>query len=159
MEESQVILYQTEDGRTRIECRFENETVWLSHALLAELFQVTVPTVNEHLKGIYAEGELAPEATIRKFRIVGQEGTREVAREIEHYSLDAILAVGYRVRSHRGTQFRRWATERLREYLVKGFTLDDERLKQGGTKNEYFDELLQRIREIRLPERKTKEPK
>src|SRR4030095_1747465 len=117
--QSSIILYQTEDGRTRIQCRFENETIWLTQALIAELFQITVPTVNEHLKGILAEGELPPEATIRKFRIVRSEGAREVAREIEHYSLPAILAVGYRVRSHRGTQFRQWATARLSEYLVK----------------------------------------
>ncbi|MBL9190682.1 MAG: virulence RhuM family protein [Opitutaceae bacterium] len=126
---SEIILYQTEDGRTRIQCRFENETVWLTQTLMAELFQVTVPTVNEHLKGIYAEGELEAGATIRKFRIVRTEGKREVAREIEHYNLDVVLAVGFRVRSHRGTQFRQWAIGRLNEYLVKGFTMDDERLK------------------------------
>jgi hypothetical protein len=116
---SEIILYQTEDGRTRIQCRFENETLWLTQALISELFQVTVPTVNEHLKGIYAEGELAAKATIRKFRIVRTEGNREVAREIEHYNLDAILAVGFRVRSHRGTQFRQWAIGRLNEYLAE----------------------------------------
>ncbi|TKB85669.1 MAG: hydroxyacid dehydrogenase, partial [Nitrospira sp.] len=127
--QSSIILYQTEDGRTRIQCRFENDTIWLTQAQLAELFQVTVPTVNEHLKGIYIEGELTAGATIRKFRIVRSEGARQVTREIEHYSLPAILAVGYRVRSHRGTQFRQWATARLSEYLVKGFTMDDERLK------------------------------
>jgi len=132
----ELILYQTEDGRTRIQCRFEQETVWLTQALMAELFQVTVPTVNEHLKGIYAERELASEATIRKFRIVRQEGCREVAREIEHYNLDAILAVGFRVRSHRGTQFRQWAIGRLSEYLVKGFTMDDERLKNPPGKGQ-----------------------
>lgn len=108
------ILYQTEDGHTRIECRFENETIWLTQALMAELFQVTVPTVNEHLKGIYADQELRPEATIRNFRIVRREGSRQVSRDIEHYNLQAILAVGFRVRSHRGTQFRQWATAQLR---------------------------------------------
>ena len=107
--QSEMILYQTEDGRTRIQCRFENESIWLTQLLIAELFQVTVPTVNEHLKGIFADGELEAGATIRKFRIVRIEGKREIAREIEHYSLPAILAVGYRVRSHRGTQFRQWA--------------------------------------------------
>jgi len=154
--QSEIILYQTEDGRTRIQCRFENETLWLPQALIAELFQVTVPTVNEHLKGIYAEGELAGGATIRKFRIVRTEGRREVVREIEHYNLDAILAVGYRVRSHRGTQFRQWATARLSEYLVKGFTMDDERLKNppGKGYKDYFDELLERIRDIRSSERR-----
>jgi hypothetical protein len=121
--------------------------------MLSELYQVTVPTINEHLSNIYSERELEPEATIRKFRIVQPEGGRAVARMVDCYNLEAVLAVGYRVRSHRGTQFRRWATERLREYVVKGFTLDDERLKQGGPANEYFDELLQRIREIRLSER------
>ncbi len=127
--QGEIVLYRTEDGRTRVECRFANETLWLSQALIAELFQISVPTVNEHLKNIYEEGELAPGRTIRKFRMVRREGGREVSREIEHYNLDAILAVGYRVRSDRGTQFRRWATERLSEYLVKGFTMDDQRLK------------------------------
>jgi hypothetical protein len=151
-----IILYQTEDGRTRIQCRLENETLWLPQALIADLFQVTVPTVNEHLKGIYAESELATGPTIRKFRIVRLEGSREVARDIEHYNLDAILAVGFRVRSHRGTQFRQWATARLNEYLVKGFTMDDERLKNppGKGQKDYFDELLERIRDIRSSERR-----
>lgn len=150
------VLYQTEDGRTRIECRFEGETLWLTQALMAELFQVTVPTVNEHLKGLLADGEIDPAATIRSFRIVRSEGTRRVAREIEHYSLPAILAVGYRVRSHRGTQFRQWATARLTEYLVKGFAMDDERLKNppGKGQKDYFDELLERIRDIRSSERR-----
>ncbi len=152
----ELLLYQTEDGRTRIQCRFESETIWLSQALIAALFQISVPTVNEHLKGIYDEGELSAEATIRKFRIVRQEGRRQVAREIEHYNLDAILAVGYRVRSHRGTQFRQWATVRLTEYLVKGFVMDDERLKNppGKGRTDYFDELLERIRDIRSSERR-----
>src|SRR5438552_12032522 len=109
--------------------RFEQETIWLTQALISELFQVAVPTVNEHLKSVYAENELDQAATIRKSRIVRQEGARQVTRDIEHYSLPAILAVGYRVRSHRGTQFRQWATARLTEYLVKGFAMDDERLK------------------------------
>lgn len=153
---SSLVLYQTEDGRTRIQCRFQNETVWLSQALIAELFQVTVPTVNEHLKGIFAEGELAAAATIRNFRIVRSEGRREVTRDIEHYNLDAILAVGFRVRSHRGTQFRQWAIGRLNEYLVKGFTMDDERLKNppGRGQKDYFDEQLERIRDIRSSERR-----
>ena len=154
--QSEFILYQTEDGRTRIQCRFENESIWLTQALISELFQVTVPTVNEHLKGIYAEGELAVGATIRKFRIVRIEGRREVTREIEHYNLDAILAVGFRVRSHRGTQFRQWAISRLNEYLLKGFTMDDERLKNppGKGQTDYFDEQLERIRDIRSSERR-----
>jgi len=154
--QSDLILYQTEDGRTRIQCRFENETIWLTQANMAELFQVTVPTVNEHLKGIYDESELLAEATIRNFRIVRIEGKREVARQIEHYSLPAILAVGFRVRNHRGTQFRQWATACLSEFLVKGFTMDDERLKNppGKGQTDYFDELLERIRDIRSSERR-----
>jgi len=154
--QSEIILYQTEDGRTRVQCRFENETLWLTQALIAELFQVTVPTVNEHLKGVFAEGELTAAATIRNFRIVRLEGRREVARDIEHYNLDAILAVGFRVRGHRGTQFRQWAIGRLNEYLVKGFTMDDERLKNppGKGQKDYFDEQLERIRDIRSSERR-----
>ena len=153
---SSIILYQTEDGRTRIECRFEGETLWLTQALIAGLFQKDVRTINEHLANVYDEGELTREATIRNFRIVRREGSREVEREIEHYSLPAILAVGYRVRSHRGTQFRQWATEQLHEYLVKGFTMDDERLKNPPGKGhvDYFDELLARIRDIRSSERR-----
>jgi hypothetical protein len=154
--QSSIILYQTEDGQTRIECRFENDTIWLTQALIAALFDITVPTVNEHLRGIYDEQELDPSPTIRKFRIVRFEGHREVAREIEHYSLSAILAVGYRVRSVRGTQFRQWATARLSEFLVKGFTMDDERLKNppGAGVPDYFDELLERIRDIRASEKR-----
>ena len=154
--QSSLILYQTEDGRTRIQCRFDDETLWLTQALIAELFQKDVRTINEHLVNIFEEGELAREATIRKFRMVRIEGAREVTRDIEHYSLPAILAVGYRVRSHRGTQFRQWATARLTEYLVKGFTMDDERLKNppGKGQTDYFDELLERIRDIRSSERR-----
>jgi len=152
---SELILYQTEDGRTRVQCRLENETLWLTQALIAELFHVTVPTVNEHLKGIFAEGELVAAATIRNFRIVRLEGRREVARAIEHYNLDVILAVGFRVRSQRGTQFRQWASARLSEYLVQGFTMDDERLKNlpGKGQQDYFDVLLERIRDIRSSQR------
>jgi len=151
-----MILFSTEDGRTRIQCRFENETLWLTQALIAELFQIGVNTVNHHLKEIYEEGEQPRKATIRQYRIVRLEGGREVEREIEHYSLPVILAVGYRVRSHRGTQFRQWATARLSEYLLKGFTLDDERLKNppGNGHVDYFDELLERIRDIRASERR-----
>ena len=154
--QSSLILYQTEDGRTRIQCRFEGETVWLSQALMAELFQKDVRTINEHLTNIFAVGELSREATIRKFRIVRREGPRAVVREVEHYNLEAIISVGYRVKSQRGTQFRIWATQRLREYLVKGFTMDDERLKNPPDKGhaDYFDELLERIRDIRASERR-----
>jgi hypothetical protein len=154
--QSSIVLYRTEDGRTRIQCRFEEETIWLTQAQIAELFQVTVPTVNEHIKGIFADGELEDPATIRKFRIVRIEGARTVEREIDHYRLEAILAVGYRVRSARGTQFRQWATARLSEFLVKGFTMDDERLKNppGLGVPDYFDELLERIRDIRASEQR-----
>ncbi len=152
----EILLYQAEDGRTRIECRFEDDTLWLTQAQIAQLFQVTVPTVNEHLKGIYADGELRHEPTIRKFRIVRSEGSRQVTREIEHYNLETILAVGFRVRSHRGTQFRQWATARLQEYLHKGFVLDDQRLRNppGPGVPDYFDELLERIRDIRASEKR-----
>jgi hypothetical protein len=154
----ELLLYQTGDGRTRVECRFEDESLWLSQALMAMLFQKDVRTIHEHLKNIYEERELDRAATIRKFRIVRREGSREVERTIEHYNLDAILAVGYRVRSARGVQFRQWATERLREYLVKGFTMDDQRLRnppvEGAGIPDYFDELLERIRDIRASERR-----
>jgi len=154
--QSSILLYQTEDGRTRIQCRFEDDTIWLTQVLLAELFQKDVRTINEHLANIFEEGELSREATIRKFRIVRSEGARQITREIEHYNLPVILAVGYRVRSHRGTQFRQWATARLNEYLVKGFAMDDERLKNppGPGQRDYFDELLERIRDIRSSERR-----
>ncbi|MFM9962470.1 MAG: virulence RhuM family protein [Planctomycetaceae bacterium] len=154
--QSEMILYQTEDGRTRIQCRFESETIWLSQVMIAELFQTTVPNINQHLKAIYAEGELAEAATIKSYLIVRSEGVREVTREVLHYSLPAILAIGYRVRSLRGTQFRQWATARLSEYLVKGFVMDDERLKNppGKGQKDYFDELLERLRDIRSSERR-----
>lgn len=154
----EIILYQTEDGRTRVECRFEHETLWMSQALMAELFQTSPQNITLHLKALYSEGEIVDQATCKEYLQVRQEGTREVRRSVKHYSLDAILAVGYRVRSERGTQFRRWATERLSEYLVKGFTMDDERLKNppvpGTGVPDYFDELLERIRDIRASERR-----
>jgi len=152
---SSLILYQTEDGRTRIEVRLQDETVWLTQKMMAELFQVAVPTVNEHIKNIIVEGELATGSTIRKFLIVQKEGDREVARSVDFYNLEMIVAVGFRVRSHRGTQFRKWAIDRLNEHLVKGFTMDDERLKQGvNIGSDYFDELLERIRDIRASEKR-----
>jgi hypothetical protein len=150
--DSSLILYQTEDGQTRIEVRLLDETVWLSQAQMAELFNKDKRTISEHIQNIFKEGELTLEGTVRKFRIVQIEGTREVVREIDHYNLDAIISVGYRVTSHRGTQFRIWATARLKEYLIKGFALDDERLKRLGGGN-YFDELLARIRDIRSSEK------
>lgn len=148
----ELLLYQTEDGQTRIHCRFVDETLWLTQAQISELFQKDLRTINEHLVNIYDEEELSREATLRKFRIVRTEGSRQVTRDLEHYSLPAILAVGYRVRSPRGTQFRRWATTRLEEYLVKGFALDDDRLKRAGGDG-YFEELLARIRDIRSSEK------
>jgi hypothetical protein len=150
--DSEILFYQTEDGKTRVEVHLQDETVWLSQKLMADLFQKDVRTINEHIKNILAEGEQTSDATIRKFRIVQIEGKREITRPVDFYNLDMILAVGYRVRSHRGTQFRRWATERLREYIIKGFALDDGRLKQAGGGN-YFDELLARIRDIRSSEK------
>ena len=149
---SELILYQTEDGKSRLEVRLDGNTVWLSQKQLSDLFQKDVRTVNEHISNIFEEGELLPEATIRKFRIVQIEGKREVQRVVDFYNLDVIIAVGYRVKSQRGTQFRIWATERLREYIVKGFTLDDYRLKQSGG-GIYFEELLERIRDIRSSEK------
>lgn len=154
--QSSIILYQTEDGRTRIQCRFGEQSLWLTQVQIAELFQTSVPNINIHLKAIYDEGELLRNATIKSYLIVQSEGTRQVTRPVLHYSLPAILAIGYRVRSHRGTQFRQWATARLSEYLVKGFTMDDERLKNppGPGQKDYFDELLERIRDIRSSERR-----
>ncbi len=164
--QSQVLLYQAPDGRTRLEVRMQDETVWLTQAQMAELFQTTQQNVSLHIRNIYEEGELTPEAThkeslsvqpkrqvqpsatAREFLVVRQEGSRQVSRSVEHYNLEVIISVGYRVKSHRGTQFRIWATQRLREYIVKGFTLDDERLKRAGGGN-YFEELLARIRDIR----------
>ncbi len=150
--DSSFLFYSTEDGKTRIQVKLHDDTVWLTQKLMAELFQVSVTTVNEHVKTIYSNCELIPEPTIRKFRIVQTEGVREVAREVDFYNLDMIISVGYRVNSLRGTQFRIWATQRLREYIIKGFTMDDERLKQAGGGN-YFDELLARIRDIRSSEK------
>lgn len=156
--QGEFVLFTSADGHTRVECRFESDTLWLSQAAMAELYDKDVRTINEHLINIYHEGELVQNATIRKFRIVRLEGTRQVSREIEHYSLDAILAVGYRVRSLRGTQFRQWATQTLKEYLIKGFVMDDERLKNPPVGNsavpDYFDEMLERIRDIRASERR-----
>src|SRR5690625_3351209 len=150
-----ILIYQTEDGNTKIDVRLENETVWMTQKAIAELYQKGVNTINEHIKNIYAEGELQESATIRKNRIVQTEGKREVEREVSFYNLEMILAIGYRVRSHRGTQFRKWATERLNEYLVKGFTMDDDRLKDmRNFGQDYFDELLERIRDIRASEKR-----
>jgi len=151
--QSAIILYRTEDGRTRIQCRFEAETIWLTQKQMAELFQKDVRTINEHIQNILVEGELVEESVIRNFRITATDGK---SYETQHYNLEVVIAVGYRVKSGRGTQFRQWATERLNEYLVKGFTMDDERLKEppGKGQTDYFDELLERIRDIRASERR-----
>jgi hypothetical protein len=154
--QSEIIIYQTEDGRTRIQCRLENETLWLTQAQIAELFQTTPQNVTLHLKSIFAEGELDEVTTCKDYLQVRREGKREVSRNLRYYRLEAILSVGYRVRSHRGTQFRQWATPLLSEYLIKGFTMDDERLKNppGKGQKDYFDEQLERIRDIRSSERR-----
>lgn len=152
--QSDIVVYTTEDGRSRVLVRVEGGTVWLTQAQLAELFQTTPQNITLHLKAIYDEAELNEEATCKDYLQVRQEGNRQVTRTLKHYNLDVILAVGYRVRSLRGTQFRQWATERLREYLVKGFTMDDERLANGTLPDDYFDELLERIRAIRASERR-----
>lgn len=141
--DSDLILYQTEDGLTKVEVHLLDETVWLNQAQMSEQFDKDKRTISEHIKNIFKEGELSPNSTIRKFRTVQIEGLREVERQIDFYNLDVIISVGYRVSSHRGTQFRIWATSKLKEYLIKGFVLDDERLKKSGGGN-YFDELLAR---------------
>ena len=148
----EIVLYQQSEDAGAIRVLLEGDTVWLTQRLLAELYQIGVNTVNHHTKSIYDDGELTEEATIRQYRIVQTEGSRQVERLVDHYNLDMILAIGYRVRSTRGTQFRQWATARLSEYLVKGFTLDDQRLKGTSGVVDYFDELLGRIREIRASE-------
>ncbi len=149
---SEVILYQTSDGATRLEVRLHNETVWLSLNQLTQLFQRDKSVISRHIRNIFEEGELKPEATVAKFATVQTEGGKQVTRDIEFYNLDVIISVGYRVKSHRGTQFRIWATQRLREYIVKGFALDDERLKRAGGGN-CFEDLLARIRDIRSSEK------
>ena len=150
---SDLILYTTEDGQTRLNLRADGLTVWLSQLEIAELFQTTKHNISIHTKNIFQEGELAPEATVKESLTVQTEGRRQVERTISYYNLDLILAIGYRVRSPRGTQFRQWATTHLREFLVKGFVMDDERLKNPGGWD-YFDELLARVREIRASEKR-----
>jgi hypothetical protein len=151
----ELILYRTANDAVRVEVLYESETFWLDQRRMAELFGVDVRTVSEHLRNIYASGELSEEATLRKIRMVRTEGKREVARDIVFYHLDAIISVGYRVNSAQATQFRIWATQTLREFIVKGFVLDDERLKLNKRfGKDYFDELLERIREIRASERR-----
>jgi hypothetical protein len=150
-EQSELVLYQTDDGITRIHIRLFEGTVWLTQKQLGELYQVSVAAISQHIRNIFEELELTPEATVKQFLTVRTEGNRTISRTVDHYSLPVVLAVGYRVRSPRGTQFRQWATTRLEEYVIKGFTLDDQRLRNapelGAT--DYFDELLARIRDIR----------
>ena len=150
--QGEVIIYQTDEGDTKIDVRFVDETVWLTQAQLVELFQSSKANISEHIKNIYDEGELDEESTVRKFRTVQIEGERSVTRSIVHYNLDMIISLGYRVKSKIATNFRKWATERLKEYMIKGFTMDDERLKNLGGGN-YWKELLDRIKEIRSSEK------
>ena len=148
------IFYMTEDGRSRIKLRTENQTVWLTQLELAELFDATKQNISLHLKNLFEDGELDPAATVKESLTVQTEGSRDVQRKITLYNLDAILAVGYRVRSPRGVQFRRWASTILKEYLLKGFAMDDERLKNPDGRPDYFDEMLERIRDIRASEKR-----
>lgn len=149
--QGEILIYRTPKGNTKIDVRLQNETIWLNQKQIAELFQTTVPNVNMHIKNILEEGELERISTIQDFLIVQKEGRRKVKRTVEHYNLDMIISLGYRVKSHIATQFRIWATKQLKEYIIKGFVLDDERLKQA--KDNYFDDLLQRIRDIRSSEK------
>ncbi|MCF6290520.1 MAG: virulence RhuM family protein [Desulfobacterales bacterium] len=152
---AEFLIFTGQSGEQSIEARYEDETIWLSQKLMATLFNVDVRTINEHLKNIFEQGEVIPEATIRKFRIVQLEGNREVSRNVDFYNLDAIISVGYRVNSVRATQFRQWATQVLREFAIKGYVLDKKRMENGSFLGEdYFERLLEEIREIRLSERK-----
>jgi len=152
--DSQIIIYQTESGQTKLDVRIQNESVWLTQNLMAELFQTSSDNISLHLKNIYAEAELDEKATTEDYSVVRQEGSRQVSRQLKHYNLDAIISVGYRVKSHTATRFRQWATARLKEYLIKGFVLDDERLKNPDQPFDYFDELLRRIQDIRTSEKR-----
>lgn len=152
MNTGEIIIYQNPNGNIKIDVRLEEETVWLTQEQMAMLFGKGRSTVAEHIANVYEEGELLPNSTCRKFRQVRLEGTRDVERDIDHYNLDVIISVGYRVKSQQGTQFRIWATQRLKEYIIKGFALNDDRFKSGNSMN-YFNELQDRIREIRISER------
>ena len=147
-----MLIYRSADGKIKVDVRFENETIWLSLDQMATLFGRDKSTVSRHVKNVFEEGELSPEATVANFATVQAEGNREVARNIDYYNLDVIISVGYRVKSQKGTEFRIWATQRLRVYIIKGFALNDDRFKTGSSYN-YFKELLDRIREIRLSEK------
>lgn len=150
----QFLIYQSEDGSTRIDVMLDAETLWLNQKQLTELFGKAKGTISEHIKHIFEDGEWTPEATVRLFRTVQIEGGREVTRDVEHYNLDMVLALGFRVRSPVGVRFRRWANDKLKEYLVKGFVLDDVRLKNPGNGPDYFDELTRRLQDIRISERR-----
>ena len=153
-QDNQITIYETEDGKARIEVRFENENVWLTQKTMAELFDCSADNVSLHLKNIYTEKELDQKSTTEEFSVAQKEGQRRVKRNISFYGLEAIIAVGYRVNSARGTQFRIWATDKLKNYILKGFALDSERFKRGSRfDRRYFDELLEEIREIRASER------
>jgi len=155
MSESNIIFYTTPNGLVSVQVQYEDGSFWLTQKRIAELFGVEIPTINYHLKEIYQSSELQVDSTIRKIRIVQNEGKREVSRELDFYNLDAIIAVGYRVNSYQATQFRIWATNTLKEFIIKGFVMDGERLKQGKSfGKDYFEELLERIREIRASERR-----
>ena len=151
---SQIIIYQTENGETKLDVRFQDETVWLTQKLMSELFQTSIPNINMHLKNIFEEGELEENRTIKDFLIVQKEGNREVKRKQVFYNLDAIISVGYRIKSNVATKFRQWATGQLREYIVKGFILDDERLKNPDLPFDYFEELEKRIQYILTSEKR-----
>ena len=150
--ENEIIIYQTQDGQTKIDVRLKNETVWLTQNQMAELFQTTKQNVSSHIKNIFEEGELSENSTVKDYLTVQQEGNRKVSRNISYYNLDVIISVGYRVKSLRGTQFRIWATQVLKEYMKKGFALNDDLLKQAGGGG-YWKELLERIRDIRSSEK------
>lgn len=150
----QFLIYQTEDGRLKLDVRFEDESVWLTQAMMAELFQSTQQNISLHIANIYEEGELKPEGTHKEYLLVRQEGRRSVRRAVNHYNLDMIISVGYRVKSHIATRFRIWATHHLKEFIIKGFILDDERLKNPDVPFDYFEELLRRIQDIRTSERR-----
>jgi hypothetical protein len=153
-DKGQFLVYETEDGQVKIDVRLEDETVWLTQQHMLELFQSSQQNISHHVRSIYEEGELAPESTHKKYLSVRREGNREVKRLLDYYNLDMIISVGYRVKSHVATRFRIWATQRLREFIIKGFVLDDERLKNPDQPFDYFDELMRRIQDIRTSERR-----
>ncbi len=150
----QFLVYAAEDGRIKIDVRLADETVWLTQPLMADLFQTTQQNISQHIRNVYEEGELVPEATNKKFLLVRQEGGRDIRRNLDHYNLDMIISVGYRVKSNVATRFRIWATQRLKEYIIKGFALDDERLRNPDQPFDYFEELTRRIQDIRTSERR-----